>query len=683
MQMNQQEIIAHLKRGRASVVEQAYLSEKKSVYPDNFCAFMDILIQEKKIKRTIIASRSGLDRDYLYKLLRGDKKTGERDYIIAICLALECTVSQTQHALSINGMDILDKRDLRDQIILIGIEEKKNRDDVNEMLEKNQYCLLKTDPSMPTAERNLIIDTLDTVSHEETKLGAVENDYGELTEVDRTIGADPCGNAPVDYAFWGKITVQDENGVKYYVEASFSPFGEIYLVMDEKGHELAYGEEECLPGECSIEFYETLSAAVQSQFWPWFSEIDRETDKKVIEILEKLDDTRNYDEGIRVGAGFHGGEKCLYIEAFDMGHPEERRYLQIRQTDGKYTYSMSHESYFMRYEMDAFYPAYFYKRREPEYVFEVYSEEQLKEQGIPAYHQMMNLQVLMHKYAEFAFPGISFVDSKELETEAINVTAQQATTLLMAGKFEESLEKNKELLSLLDTNKGKMNFRDELMTRVTTFAKIAQLYALMGDSSRGQIWEEKIIEYEEDIFAIAESGNKECSYGVVPALCNSYLRRARDYKDVDALFKLVRLVEGRFDDEANQTTLFLAYINIAAAIDGEEPEKANEYSEKAMNIVSRFELDRVPELQMVIVTMYNNYAWVLWNKLGDIQSIMYYGRALELLEGYMLRGEQPVEKVKAELAHIGKALYSLYKGINKDKEAEKLLLRLEKNDVNI
>lgn len=93
MELNDKELLRLLKHGRAE--ELAELAEEmKPTYADSFPAFMDQMLKEHHLKRSTVARRSGLSQDYLYKLLRGDKRTTERDYIIAICMAAGLNIAK-------------------------------------------------------------------------------------------------------------------------------------------------------------------------------------------------------------------------------------------------------------------------------------------------------------------------------------------------------------------------------------------------------------------------------------------------------------------------------------------------------------------------------------------------------------------------------------------------------------
>ena len=92
--MNEDELLYLLKHGRADEVRFIFKDIQAKSYPEDFSTFIDTMIKEHKIKRKNIAIRSGLSQDYTYKLLRGDKKTTERDYILAICIAIGMNLAQ-------------------------------------------------------------------------------------------------------------------------------------------------------------------------------------------------------------------------------------------------------------------------------------------------------------------------------------------------------------------------------------------------------------------------------------------------------------------------------------------------------------------------------------------------------------------------------------------------------------
>ena len=49
------------------------------------------------------------------------------------------------------------------------------------------------------------------------------------------------------------------------------------------------------------------------------------------------------------------------------------------------------------------------------------------------------------------------------------------------------------------------------------------------------------------------------------------------------------------------------------------------------------------------LTGFNNHAWVLWNRLASEEAIIYYGRAIDLIEGYLSTGTPDPEQMRKNL----------------------------------
>ena len=231
--MNEDELLYLLKHGRADDIRFIFKDIEERSYPEDFPTFIDAMIREHKIKRKNIAIRSGMSQDYTYKLLRGDKKTVERDYILAICIAIGMNLAQVQHALRIYGMPALGNADLRSHIISLGISEGKDIDEINDWLEKSGFCLIRTSPDMPSApivplESSHMEPQVEMAGdfEQEKKLSDEEfDDISGYVEVDMEIHAERCGHAPMDYMYWGEIKIQNEEGKTYYVRNFYYPEG--------------------------------------------------------------------------------------------------------------------------------------------------------------------------------------------------------------------------------------------------------------------------------------------------------------------------------------------------------------------------------------------------------------------------------------------------------------------------
>ena len=88
------ELIWMLKHGRAGEALERMHLDRHEAYPGGFVQFMDRMLEEHHLTRKEVAVRAGMSQDYTYKLLRGDKHTDNRDYILAICVAAGLTTEQ-------------------------------------------------------------------------------------------------------------------------------------------------------------------------------------------------------------------------------------------------------------------------------------------------------------------------------------------------------------------------------------------------------------------------------------------------------------------------------------------------------------------------------------------------------------------------------------------------------------
>jgi len=670
------ELVNLFKHGRGSEAAMLINEDNKRNYPDDFRMFMDQMIAEHKVSRKNIAIKSGLSQDYLYKLLRGDKKTTERDYILAICFAIGLNLSQTQHALSLNGMPLLNRADSRSNIIYLAIVDGKSVDELNEWLESAKYPLLKVSPDMPSAT---ITNSSDAFCVEEKRLS---HDYKLIS---KKVTADKCGMGPMDYSFSGLAVVSDESGIRYYVETIYSSDGDLFDVLDEENYKKSeeYTNFDEVLDLTTIETYESLYEARHSDFFEFFLSLDQSVDKKVIEIADIENDTRNY--GKRMGAKFDKDGMTYYLEYFDSTNPSERRYLQIREKKGKTLYSASRQSYFLRYELGDLYDVYYGDKETEEYYVSVYDLCDLDEKYISYKFLYNDLQLFFHKaIGEKGFSVDRQAD--RIIKEEITSLAQQATFAYREFSYKEAIVLNKQLLNKLE--EAKKAGIDVLESITVTNVKIAKTYIEMGDqASSYKYWKAAYDEYSnfEKVGFVATGDG----LNALAEACINMAQKSQD--ELGATNQLVvkytddciRALKNRCRTKEDWIILFLAYQKMAFAIDSYNPNGAIEYSSKALDIVVDFGLEQDNECLLSVVTLYNNHAWVLWNKLGSEEAIIYYGKAIDLLESALRRAVLSPDILNSNLEHIALSLYKLYLATNKNIEAEKLANRVHKRGIDL
>ena len=670
-----QEVINLLKNGADPYVIQSKIAEGTKSFSKDFVSFMQDMLDKYHIKRTEIARRSGISQDYLYKVLNGSKKTAEKDYVIAICIAIGMNVPETQHALKINGLALLDDRDLRERILLTCISEQRGVFKTNAWLEKAGFPELRVSKDMEE-----YIPHYD-FSEEEASINNVVNaKKKKYKEVDREISAERCGHAPYDYSYLGKIVVEDENSDRFYVYGYYSPLYSFYAVIDEKSYidnNLAEEFEEL--DMVATEKYDDIEDAVDSDFFRYFLEIDKATDDKVKEVLSDICETANY--GKRFGCKIVGGKTISYAEQYDAEHPAARQYFQVVETDGQIVYSASHESVFMWIEMGDIYSAIFDNREEPKYFIYIENEEDLADLPMREHFIFDALKLELHAYANQNFKGFVEVNDLTVLSEEINSLAQMATWKYIHEEYEESLDYNKQLLEIAEKCESEYN-TDELSTILHTLLKISRTYGELGNDKASEEWRERIFAYHDRVMENLE----ECASVYATALMDK-IQAAQGKENVEALKnyckETISLLEPNCQNEDDAETLFIAYTLLSFWLDEENrSDIAIEYYEKAEKLLRVYHLDQKVYWRN-IATFYNNYAWVLWNRFENEEAIIYYGKAIDIAENKLYDKDRDQENARECLKHYANELYKLYIQTSKEKEANHLKKRMKEYEIKL
>ena len=116
---------------------ESFANENKDEF-DEFDSrdYLNRLLVTKNLQPTDIIRRSGLERSYVYHIINGERKNPSQGKVIALCIAFELTVEQTQRLLRY-------PRNQRDSIILYGISRKMSVMEINEHLLNLNFELLE------------------------------------------------------------------------------------------------------------------------------------------------------------------------------------------------------------------------------------------------------------------------------------------------------------------------------------------------------------------------------------------------------------------------------------------------------------------------------------------------------------------------------------------------------------
>ena len=102
---------------------RAYFAENAGELVDRTLAeHLALLLAEKKLTRSLVTERSGLDRTYVYHIFSGEKPPPSREKILALALAMALTPDEAQHLLYYARQPRLYARNIWDGIVYHALE---------------------------------------------------------------------------------------------------------------------------------------------------------------------------------------------------------------------------------------------------------------------------------------------------------------------------------------------------------------------------------------------------------------------------------------------------------------------------------------------------------------------------------------------------------------------------------
>ena len=322
--------------------------------------------------------------------------------------------------------------------------------------------------------------------------------------------------------------------------------------------------------------------------------------------------------------------------------------------------------------------------QEPEYFIDVKDLYELD--GINLNYRMIfnDLLASMHLYAHRYYGAA--ISEEEITEEKIGTLTQQATALFQSGKIRDAIQALEEAYALMIERP----IQESLAERVVTCGKLADLYGELEEKEQCEKWHRECCSYMEPLkeaLQNPESSEKLHDAPISMAYaCVHFHNRTRlddSEKSLEYLKEAIDLFEGRCNTVASWGSLANCLLSYAFLIDEEEPEKSLEYSERVLDIIRDQSLDRRPPYHEFTFLALNNHAWVLWNRLASEEAIIYYGRAIDLIEGYLSTGTLDPEQMRENLEKEANELYKIYKATGKKREADRLTARMRKSGIEI
>lgn len=96
--------------------------------------YLDLLINEKKLKKSDIIRDGNLDRNYAYQIFNGTKKNPSRNKMLMIAFGMHMNVEEARKLLKICQLSDLYPRNPRDGAILFCLDKGKSLIEANELL---------------------------------------------------------------------------------------------------------------------------------------------------------------------------------------------------------------------------------------------------------------------------------------------------------------------------------------------------------------------------------------------------------------------------------------------------------------------------------------------------------------------------------------------------------------------
>ena len=120
-------------------IEAFFNEEIDELIFSSLSEYLELLISEKKLRKSTVIKRSNLDKNYAYQIFNGNKEKPSRNKVIMLAFGMGLSVLETRKLLKVAGVSDLYARNPRDSIIIYCLSKGLSLIDANEYL--NDYNL--------------------------------------------------------------------------------------------------------------------------------------------------------------------------------------------------------------------------------------------------------------------------------------------------------------------------------------------------------------------------------------------------------------------------------------------------------------------------------------------------------------------------------------------------------------
>ena len=101
--------------------------------------YLNLLVTEKKLKKSDVIQRANLDKNYAYQIFNGTKTNPSRDKVIMLAFGMGLNLNETRKLMKLSQLKDLYVRDPRDSVIIFCLNKGYSLMRTNEFL--NDYGL--------------------------------------------------------------------------------------------------------------------------------------------------------------------------------------------------------------------------------------------------------------------------------------------------------------------------------------------------------------------------------------------------------------------------------------------------------------------------------------------------------------------------------------------------------------
>ena len=120
-------------------IEAFFNEEIDELIFSSLSEYLELLISEKKLRKSTVIKRSNLDKNYAYQIFNGNKEKPSRNKVIMLAFGMGLSVLETRKLLKVAGVSDLYARNPRDSIIIYCLNKGLSLIDANEYM--NDYNL--------------------------------------------------------------------------------------------------------------------------------------------------------------------------------------------------------------------------------------------------------------------------------------------------------------------------------------------------------------------------------------------------------------------------------------------------------------------------------------------------------------------------------------------------------------